>query len=133
MSCYLSFSDKEVFEGLTPPEGMPTTVVEEAKPHIPMAIPTTASNEKAAKEAPPNPAKERKCPKFPRWEKVLHPSWPVVVAGQPPHLLRSPSRLIHLWLTTVYLQRWSPQNPLPSAGIRGCMSMDAYSQFLGGH
>ena len=62
---------------------------EEAKPHIPMAIPTTASKEQAAKEASLKPAKERKCPKFPRWEKVLHPSWPVAVAGQPPHLSRS--------------------------------------------
>ena len=80
MSCYLSFSDKE---------GMPTTVVKEAEPHIPMAIPTATSKEQAAKEAPLNPAKERKCPKLPRWEKLLHPSQPVVVAGQPPYLSRS--------------------------------------------
>ena len=89
MSHYLSFSDKEVFEGLTPLEGTSTTLVEEAEPHIPMAIPTTASKEKAAKEASLKPAKERKCTNFPGWEKVLHPSWPVVVAGQPPHPLRS--------------------------------------------
>ena len=81
MSCYLSFSDKEVFEGITPLEGMPTTVVKEAEPHIPMSIPTATSKEQAAKETPLNPAKERKCPKFPGWEKVLHPSWPVAVAG----------------------------------------------------
>ena len=24
MKCYLSFSDREVFEGVTPPEGMPS-------------------------------------------------------------------------------------------------------------
>ena len=90
MSCYLSFTDKEVFEGVTPLEGMPTTMVKEAELHIPTAIPTTASKEQAAKEAPPNPAMERKCPKFPRWEKVLHPSQPVAVAGHPPHPSRSP-------------------------------------------
>ena len=61
MSCYLSFSDKEVFKGLTLPEGMPTTLCKEAKPHIPMAIPTTASKDQAAKEASLKPAKERKC------------------------------------------------------------------------
>ena len=85
MSCYLSFLDKEVFEGITPLEGMPTTLVEEAKPHSVMAIPSATSIEQAAKEASQKPAKERKCPKIPRWEKVLHPSQPVVVAGQPPH------------------------------------------------
>ena len=89
MSCYLSFSDKEVFEGITPPEGMPTTVVEEAEPHIPMAIPTTTSKEQAAKEVSWKPATERRCPKFPVWEKVLHPSWSVAVAGQPPQKPRA--------------------------------------------
>ena len=89
MSCYLSFSDKEVFKGVTLLEGMPTTLVKEAESHIPRAIPTTASKDQAAKEASLKPTKERKSPKIPRWEKVLHPSQPVVVAGQPPHPLRS--------------------------------------------
>ena len=90
MSCYLSFLDKEVFEGVTPPGGMPTSPIEEAEPHSMMAIPAIMSKEQAAKETSQKLAKERKCPKFPGWEKVLHPSWPVVVAGQPPHLSRSP-------------------------------------------
>ena len=89
MSCYLSFLDKEVFKGITPLEGMPTTLVKEAEPHSIMAIPTATSKEQAAKEASQKPAKKRRCPKFPGWEKVLHPSQPVVVAGQPPHPLRS--------------------------------------------
>ena len=70
MSCYLSF------------------LVKEAWPHSLMAIPAITSKEQAAKEASQKLAKERKCPKFPRWEKVLHPSQPVVVAGQPPCLSR---------------------------------------------
>ena len=65
MSCYLSFSDKEVFKGITPLEGMPTTVAEEAEPHILMAISTTTSKEQAAKETPQKPVKERNCPRFP--------------------------------------------------------------------
>ena len=89
MSCYLSFLDKEVFKGVTPPEEMSTTLVKEAKHHSIMARPAATSKEKAAKKASQKPAQERKCPKFPRWEKVLHPSQPLVVAGQPPHLLRS--------------------------------------------
>ena len=90
MDCYLSFSDKEVFEDVTPLEGMPTSPVEEAEPHSMMAIPTITSKEQAAKETSQKLAKERKCPKFPGWEKVLHPSQPVVVVGQPSHPSRSP-------------------------------------------
>ena len=73
MSCYLSFSDKEVFKGITPLEVMLTTVAKEAKPHILMAISTTTSKEQAAKETQQKLVKERKCPKFPRWKKSAAP------------------------------------------------------------
>ena len=116
MSCYLSFLDKEVFEGVTPLEGMPTTLVEEAKPHIPTAIPTTASKKQAAMEASLKPAKERKCPKFPRWEKVLHPSWPVVVAGQPPCLSRSPEWTYPLVANCNQSAKIMPPEPPPLHG-----------------
>ena len=89
MRCYLSFTDQEVFEGVTPLEGMPTGLVEESQPPSETATPVIAPKELTAKETPQKPAKERKCPKFPRWEKVLHPSWPVAVAGQPPCPSRS--------------------------------------------
>ena len=92
MSCYLSFLDKEVFEGVTPLEGMPASLVEEAEPHRMTAIPAVASKEQAAKETSQKPAEERKSPKFPRWKKVLHPSQPVVVAGQSPCPSRSPGQ-----------------------------------------
>ena len=92
MSCYLSFLDKEVFEGVTPLEGMPTSSDEGAEPHSMTTIPTITSKEQAAKETSQKLAKERKCPKFPRWEKVLHSSWPVVVTGQPPSPSRSPEQ-----------------------------------------
>ena len=89
MSCYLSFSDKEVFEGVTPPEGMSTSLTEEAEPHSMTAITAIASKEQVARKTSQELAKERKSPKFPGWEKVLHPSWPVVVTGQLPCPSRS--------------------------------------------
>ena len=64
MSCYLSFSDKEVFEGVTPLEGMPTSPVEEAEPHSIKSIPAIASKEQVAKETSQKLAEERKSPKF---------------------------------------------------------------------
>ena len=90
MKCYLYFSDREVFEGVTPLEGMPSSPFERAESPSVMTVPTATSQEQPVKETLLKPVKERKCPKFPRWEKVLHPSQPVVVAGQPSHPLRSP-------------------------------------------
>ena len=89
MSCYLSFSDKEVFKGVTPLEGMPTSPTEEAEPHSATALPAIASKEQVARKTSQEPAEERKSPKFPRWENVLHPSKPVVVTGQLPYPSRS--------------------------------------------
>ena len=57
-----------------------------------MTVPAATSQEHAVKETLQKPVRERKCPKFPRWEKVLHPSQPVVVAGQLPCLSRSPEQ-----------------------------------------
>ena len=74
MRCYLSFSDKEVFKGVTPPEEMSANPAEEAEPHSPTTMPAIASKEQATRKASQEPAAERKSPEFPRWEKVLHPS-----------------------------------------------------------
>ena len=90
MRCYLSFSDKEVFEGVTPLEEMSSDPAEEAEPHSATTMPAIASKEQATRKTSQELAKERKSPKFPRWEKVLHSSWPVVVTGQLPHPSRSP-------------------------------------------
>ena len=90
MRCYLSFTDQEVFEGVTPPEGTPTGLVEKSQPPSKTATPVVASKESTAKETPEEPVKERECPKFPGWEKVLHPSQLVAVTGQPPHPSRGP-------------------------------------------
>ena len=90
MKCYLPFSDREVFEGVTPPEGMPSGPFEGAESPSVMTVPAATSQEQPVKETLQKPVKERKFPKFPGWEKVMHPSQPVVVAGQPPHPFRSP-------------------------------------------
>ena len=50
MRCYLSFTDKEVFEGVPPPEGMPTSLVEEFQPPSEMATPVIMPKESTAKE-----------------------------------------------------------------------------------
>ena len=66
MRCYLSFTDQEVFEGVTPLEGMLTGPAEESQPPSDTATPVVTPKELTAKETPQEPTKERKCPKFPR-------------------------------------------------------------------
>ena len=92
MRCYLSFSDKEVFEGLTPPKEVSANLAEEAEPHSATTVPAIAPKEQATREASQGPAMERKSPKFPGWEKVLHPSCPVVAAGQFTRPSKSPEQ-----------------------------------------
>ena len=84
MKCYLSFSDKEVFKGVTPLEEMSTNPVKEAEPHSAAAMPAIAPEVQATTKAAGELTAERKPPKFPSWEKVLHPSWPVVAVKQIP-------------------------------------------------
>ena len=89
MRCYLSFMDLKIFEGVTSPEETLPDLVEES--HLPneMNVIANVPKESATGEAALELAQERKCPKFPGWEKVLHPSWPVVVVGKVPHPSRS--------------------------------------------
>ena len=88
MRCYLSFSDKEVFEGVTPLEETSTKPAEKAETHSMATTPAGAPKVQATTKASQEPAAERKSPKFPRWEKVLHPSQPVVAAGLDPSSVR---------------------------------------------
>ena len=74
MKYYLPFSDKEVFKGVTPPEETSADPAEEAKPHSTVTMPAIAPEVQAIMKASQEPTMERKSPKFPRWEKVLHPS-----------------------------------------------------------
>ena len=43
MKCYLSFSDREVFEGVAPPEGMPSGLFKGAESPRVMTVPTATS------------------------------------------------------------------------------------------
>ena len=71
---YLSFTDEEVFWGVALPEkeeeDSPETLSVADIPKAPCA---------------PEPAPERRAPKFLGWEKALHPSQPVVAAGRSPN------------------------------------------------
>ena len=70
---YLSFTNEEVFWGVALPkkeeEESPETLSIADIPKAPCA---------------PEPAPERRAPKFLGWEKVLHPSWPVVATREIP-------------------------------------------------
>ena len=81
---YLPFSDEEVFKGLALPE---ETSLKEVTPQ---SMSTCTLEGGAGTEANRELAGERRAPKFLGWEKFLHPSWPVVAAGEVPHLLRGP-------------------------------------------
>ena len=119
MRCYLSFTDHEVFEGMIPPEETLTDPVEESQLVSEMDMIVTAPKESATKKTPQEPAQERKCPKFPRWEKVLHPSQPVaVVAGQPPCPSRSPEQTYPLEATCDWPTKKAPtETPSPTQGL----------------
>ena len=67
---YLSFSDEEVFQGVALPKKEEDQSLETLPANIPK-MPCT-----------PELATERRSPKFLGWEKILHPSWPVVAAGE---------------------------------------------------
>ena len=91
MRCYLSFLDEEVFKGMVLPEETSAIPTEEADPQSTRTTPASTPEEKATMGMAREPAAEKRPPnKFPDWEKVLHPSQPVVAAGQIPHLLRGP-------------------------------------------
>ena len=74
---YLSFTDEEIFKGVDLPE-------EEGEEGPQTPGPTNLP------KAPcmPEPVPERRAPKFAGWEKVLHPSQPVVAAGDIPRPTR---------------------------------------------
>ena len=96
MECYLSFSDEDMFKGVAPPEE--TSVIPQGEVTPQSAKPTAPGT--PAKEAAVGmtlePTAEKRPPnKFPGWEKVLHPSRPVVTAGEISPLPRGPRRTSH--------------------------------------
>ena len=82
MRCYLSFSDKDVFKGIGLPQETSIPPTEDPAPQSAKSIPTGTPVEEATMEMAMEPDAEKRPPnKFPGWEKVLHPSRPMVATG----------------------------------------------------
>ena len=91
MRCYLSFSNKDVFKGMALLEEKTIPPTEEAAPQSIRPPPASTPEEEATMEvAMEHTMEKRPLNKFPGWEKVLHPSRPMVAVGQIPPLLRGP-------------------------------------------
>ena len=91
MECYLSFSDKDVFKGIAPPEETPIIPPKEVTPESAQPTPADVPVKEATMDTTMEPAVERRpLNKFPGWEKVLHPSRPVAIARQISPLLKGP-------------------------------------------
>ena len=116
---YLSFTDEEVFRGVDLPKK------EESCPMVPAtANITTTADIPGATDVPevqpvPKPMPEKKAPKYARWEKVLHPSQPVLATGeipQPSTMLKSRGRAQQLArMITISLPLCLSKAPLPPA------------------
>ena len=109
---YLSFTNKEVFWGVALPEKE-----EEDSPQ------TGISMDKTKIDRAPEPALEGRAPKLLGWEKVLHPSWPVVATGDIPQPTKTPkqnvgssqlSQMIPIKLLVSPLRTPTPPQPSPS-------------------
>ena len=93
MRCFVSFSDEDVFSGVALLEESPTTPPKEATPVG--TQPTLADS--PIKEITVDitmeiTAEKKPLNQFPGWEKVLHPSRPVVAARQITPLSRDPKQ-----------------------------------------
>ena len=74
---YLSYTDEEIFKRA------PLLKEEES-------LQTPGPTDLPKAPSMPEPVPERRAPKFVGWENVLHPSWPVVAAGDIPWPTRTP-------------------------------------------
>ena len=93
MKCYISFSDEDVFSGISLREESPVTPPEEATPMGAQPTPANSPIKEITMDITMEFTVERKPPnQFPGWEKVLHPSRLVVATGQIPPLLRDPKQ-----------------------------------------
>ena len=107
--CYLSFSNKNVFEGVALPEETPAISPKEVTPWSAQPTPTGTPVKEATMDMTVEPVTEKRFPnKFPGWEKVLHPSRPIVTTRQIPPLSRGPRQRPHSWSLGKGLV-WIPQ------------------------
>ena len=98
MKCYVSFSDEDVFSGMALLEEPPVTPPKEAMPGGTWPTPANPPVKEATVDVSLESPVEKKPPNwFPGWEKVLHPSRPVVATRQIPPLSRGPKERPHSW------------------------------------
>ena len=91
MRCYLSFAKEDMFKGVALLEETSTIQMEEADPQSARSTPANTLEVEATVGMAREPTVEKRPPiKFPGWEKVLHPSQPMVAAGQIPPPSRDP-------------------------------------------
>ena len=91
MKCYISFSYEDVFNGIALPEETPVITPKEATTESTLPMPADPPVKKATVDTTLEPTVEKRPPnKFLGWEKVLHPTRPIVAARQIPPPLRSP-------------------------------------------
>ena len=110
--------DKEVFEGVIPPEETIPDPVEESHLASETDMIVNVPKESATRETLLELAQERKCPKFPGWEKVLHPSRLVAVVGKPPCPSRSLEQTYLLEATHDQPMKKAPaETPSPAQGL----------------
>ena len=118
MRCYLSFTDHKVLEGAIPPGETIPDPVGEFHPASKTDMIVNVPKKSASRETPLELAQERKSPKLPRWEKVLHPSQPVAVVGKPPCTSRSPEQTYLLEAThNQPMKKVSAKTPSPAQGL----------------
>ena len=133
MKCYISFSDNDVFSGMALPEEPPVIPPKEAMPEGTWPTPADPPVKEATMDIAMKSTVEKKpLNQFPGWDKVLHPSRPVVAAGQIPLLLRGPKPRPHSqslgkgWFDTITLMNqecwppnWNSPHPLKSQRLSG--------------
>ena len=114
----LSFSNKEVFKGIVPLEETSAIPTEEANPQSAGTTPASTPKKEATMGMAKEPATEGRPPnKFLAWEKVLHPTLPMVAAGQIPCLSKGPrlrkERIVQIPQTEL-LEVMTPLQEIPS-------------------
>ena len=83
MRHYLSFLEDDMFKGMALTGETSTILTEEANLQSARTTPASIPKQEATAKTAREPAVEKRPPnRFPGWEKVLHPSWPMVAIGQ---------------------------------------------------
>ena len=89
MKCYISFTDEDIFSGVALPEESPITQPKKATLEGAQPVQANSPVKEATTDVTMEPTGEKKPPnQFPGWEKVLHPSRPIVATGQIPPIKR---------------------------------------------